>query len=178
MNKFIIALFVFSILFVETITPQSNIRFNHLTVEQGLTQSAVTCILQDKQGFMWFGTQDGLNRYDGYNFRIFKNIPLDSTSISDNFIFSIYEDKNGTLIIETQRGKFNKYNPKTESFTLVKKDNVDLVNSTLNTLKAFFIESNGISWIGSQSQAMGLTRTDTKTGKTTIFKHNPSILQA
>jgi ligand-binding sensor domain-containing protein/serine phosphatase RsbU (regulator of sigma subunit) len=172
--KFIAALFVFFILFVATIAPQSNIRFNHLTVEQGLSQSAVTCILQDKQGFMWFGTQDGLNRYDGYKFKVFKNDPSDSTTLTDNFIFSIYEDKNGTLIIETQRGKFNKYNPKTESFTLVKKDNVDLLNSSINTLKAFFIESNGISWIGSQSQAMGLTRTDTKTGKTTIFKHNPS----
>ena len=93
----LVVLFI-SIFFIQTITPQSNIRFNHLTVEDGLSQSAVTVIFQDKHGFMWFGTQDGLNRYDGYNFKIFKNIPSDSTSLTDNFIFSIYEDKTGSLI--------------------------------------------------------------------------------
>ncbi|MEJ2614797.1 MAG: two-component regulator propeller domain-containing protein, partial [Ignavibacteriaceae bacterium] len=83
------------------IFPQGYISFNHLTVEDGLSQSSVTCIFQDRQGFMWFGTQDGLNRYDGYNFKVFKNEPGDSTSISDNFIFSIYQDKNGILYFET-----------------------------------------------------------------------------
>lgn len=87
MRRIKLALFSIFILLVQTITPQSNIRFNHLTVQDGLSQSAVTVIFQDKHGFMWFGTQDGLNRYDGYNFKIFKNIPSDSTSLTDNFIF-------------------------------------------------------------------------------------------
>ncbi len=174
MNKMTAVILFVAILFVKEITPQSNIRFNHLTVSDGLSQSAVTCILQDKSGFMWFGTQDGLNRFDGYNFKIFKNDPNDTTSLSDNFISSIYEDKNGNLFIETQRGIFNQYNPRTESFALVKKDKIDFANSKLNTFKAFFIDSNGISWTGSQSQSTGLTRTDTKTGKITIFKHNLS----
>lgn len=67
-----LVVFYISILFIPSITAQSNIRFDHLTVQDGLSQSAVTVIFQDKQGFMWFGTQDGLNRYDGYNFKVFK----------------------------------------------------------------------------------------------------------
>ncbi len=179
MNKFIIVLFLCSILFVGTITPQSNIRFNHLTVEQGLSQSAVTCIFQDKHGFMWFGTQDGLNRYDGYNFKIFKNIPSDSTSLSDNFIFSIYEDHSGTLYFETQSGSFNKYYSQTESFSLIKKDKIDFVKVKGSSLGAFYVESNGVHWTGGLSRPIGLTRTDTKTGKSITFKHilsDPSSL--
>jgi ligand-binding sensor domain-containing protein len=83
---------VFLLLFPD-IFCQSHLSFNHLGVENGLSQSAITCIFQDSKGFMWFGTQDGLNRYDGYNFKIFKNDPDDTTSLSDNFIFSIYEDE-------------------------------------------------------------------------------------
>ena len=93
-------LLIFSILSIHLllseILSQANIKFNHLTVEDGLSQSSITCILQDRQGFMWFGTQDGLNRYDGYTFKIFKNDATDSTSLSDNFIFSIIEDQSGS----------------------------------------------------------------------------------
>ena len=78
-------LFIF--LLNHQVLSQSQIAFNHLTVEDGLSQSAVTWILQDSKGFMWFGTQSGLNAYDGYRFKIFKNDPLDSTSLSNNFIF-------------------------------------------------------------------------------------------
>jgi ligand-binding sensor domain-containing protein/serine phosphatase RsbU (regulator of sigma subunit) len=168
-----LALFFISILFVHTITPQSNIRFDHLTVQDGLSQSAVTVIFQDRHGFMWFGTQDGLNRYDGYSFKIFKNIPSDSASLTDNFIFSIYEDQNGSLIIETQTGNFNKYNPITESFSLIKKDDIDFVNIKGSSLGAFCVESNGIQWRGGLSKPIGLNRIDSKTGKEMRYKHNP-----
>ena len=64
---------VFSfLLFSLEIFSQGNIAFNHLTVDDGLSQSSVTCIFQDRKGFMWFGTQDGLNRYDGYKFKVFQ----------------------------------------------------------------------------------------------------------
>ncbi|MBP9120891.1 MAG: hypothetical protein KBF59_08495, partial [Ignavibacterium sp.] len=169
-----LVVFYISILFIPSITAQSNIRFDHLTVQDGLSQSAVTVIFQDKQGFMWFGTQDGLNRYDGYNFKVFKNIPSDSTSLTDNFIFSIYEDKTGSLIIETQTGNFNKYNPITESFSLIKKDDFDLVNIKGSSLGAFCVESKGNQWRGGLSKPIGLNRIDSKNGKEITFKHNPS----
>ena len=116
-----------SILIFTEILPQSHYAFNHLNVDDGLSQSSVTCIFQDTKGFMWFGTQDGLNRYDGYKFKIFKNIPNDSTSLTDNFIFSILEDEFGALYIETQSGNIHKYNPISESFTVIPIDILDLI---------------------------------------------------
>ena len=123
MNKVIVTLIVIHIFLLSKLFSQQHISFDHLSVEDGLSQSSVTCILQDKKGFIWFGTQDGLNRYDGYNFKIFKNDPLDTTSLTDNFIFSICENQSGTLYIETQSGNFHQYLPRTESFKLVKKSN-------------------------------------------------------
>ena len=166
---------VISFLFLSSeFLPQSHIIFNHLTIEDGLSQSSVTCILQDKSGFMWFGTQDGLNRYDGYNIKIFKNDPGDSTSLTDNFIFSIYEDQSGTLYIETQSGTFHRYNPRSESFQIVAKDSINLERVRVNSVSALLQEASGIRWTGGLSKGTGLERFDTKTGKSATFKHNPS----
>ena len=88
---------------------QNPIKFEHISIQQGLSQSTVSCILQDKRGFMWFGTEDGLNRYDGYNFVIYKNDGLDKTSISDSYILALYEDKSGVLWIGTYSGGLNKF---------------------------------------------------------------------
>ncbi len=153
--------------------PQGYISFNHLTIEDGLSQSSVTCILQDRSGFMWFGTQDGLNRYDGYNFKIFKNNPGDSTSLTDNFIFSIYEDQLGTLYIETQSGSFHRYNPRSESFQIEIKDSVNLKGVKVNTVGAKLVEPSGVIWTGGLGSGIGLTRIDLKTSDTTVFKHDP-----
>jgi ligand-binding sensor domain-containing protein/serine phosphatase RsbU (regulator of sigma subunit) len=160
--------------FSSEILSQGHISFNHLTIEDGLSQGSVTCILQDRTGFMWFGTQDGLNRYDGYTVKIFKNDPGDSTSLSDNFIFSIHEDRSGTLYIETQSGTIQRYNPRTESFQLVNRDNINLEGAKVNSVGAMLQESSGVRWTGGLSKGTGLERSDTKTGKITIFKHNLS----
>ncbi len=85
-------------------------------MEDGLSQSTVYCILQDSKGYLWFGTANGLNRYDGYNFQIFSNNPLDSTTISDNGIIAIHEDMKGYIWIGTSEGVLNKYNRKTGEF--------------------------------------------------------------
>lgn len=68
---------------------QKYLPFEFFTQDQGLSQNSVNCILKDQQGFIWFGTSDGLNRYDGYEFVIFKNNPSDSFSLPDNFILSL-----------------------------------------------------------------------------------------
>ncbi len=174
MFKVILYYLLFSLLFIPEILPQGYISFNHLTIEDGLSQSSVTCIFQDKKGFMWFGTQDGLNRYDGYNFKIFKNDPSDSNSISDNFIFSIYQDKRGVLYSETQSGKFNKYFPETESFKVVEKDSINLIGAKFSTILALYEDSTNIKWMGGLSAATGLKKINTKTGKISYYYHNPS----
>jgi len=165
---------VISFLFFSSeILAQGDILFNHLTIDDGLSQSSVTCILQDKQGFMWFGTQDGLNRFDGYNFKVFKNNLNDSTSLTDNFIFSICEDQSGTLYIETQSGTLHRYNTRLESFRVVNKDSINLEKAKVSTVGALLQEPSGIKWTGGLSKGTGLERLDTKTGRVKVFKHNP-----
>lgn len=72
-----------------------NLEFEHLTIEEGLSASTVFSIFQDQEGFMWFSTPDGLNKYDGYQFKIYKNDPSDIQSISDNFVTIFYENGGG-----------------------------------------------------------------------------------
>lgn len=170
--KYAVSIFV-AFIFTTSIIAQNNIAFNHLTVNNGLSQSAVTCIFQDKTGFMWFGTQDGLNRYDGYNFKIFKNISPDSTSLSDNFIFSIYEDESGSLYIETQSGKLNKYIPASESFQVVPGESIDFHNSKKNSVLAVYYDKTDIVWTGGLSKETGLKMENKRTGETKVYMHNP-----
>ena len=92
-------------------TQPGDIRFKHLSIEHGLSQSTVNCILQDRNGFMWFGTQDGVNRYDGYTFTIYKNDLQNENTISHNFILSIFEDRQGILWIGTNGGGLNRFDP-------------------------------------------------------------------
>jgi ligand-binding sensor domain-containing protein/serine phosphatase RsbU (regulator of sigma subunit) len=166
---------IFLLLFFSgSVAAQGNIKFSHLTVEDGLSQSSVTCILQDRKGFMWFGTQDGLNRYDGYNFKVFKNNPPDSTTLTENFIFSIYEDRSGVLYIETRGGTLQEYNPRLESFRIVNKDSVDLTGAKVNTVGAVLREPSGVIWTGGLGSPSGLKRLDTRTGEITVFRHDPS----
>lgn len=92
--------------------------FKHYQVENGLSNNAVICSLQDKRGFLWFGTKDGLNRFDGYTFKIFRHNPDDALSIGSNFIQTLHEDEAGALWIGTERGLY-KYNEVAESFQAI-----------------------------------------------------------
>jgi len=74
-----------------------DLRFAHITTEEGLSQSNVTCILRDSRGFMWFGTRNGLNRYDGYKITVYRNKAGDPASLSNNYITSLYQDSAGSI---------------------------------------------------------------------------------
>ncbi len=91
-----------------------------ISVEQGLSQTTIFGMMQDRRGFMWFGTEDGLNRYDGYQFRIFKNDPFDSTSLSNNYINTLYEDRRRFIWVMTLEG-VNRYDPRDEKFLRFKR---------------------------------------------------------
>ncbi len=90
-------------------------RFKHLSMEEGLSQTSISCILRDSRGFMWFGTEDGLNKYDGTNFTIYRHKPKDNNSLSSSYINAIAEDRDGFLWIGTKNG-LNYFDPDTESF--------------------------------------------------------------
>jgi len=111
---FAIILFQYSTIYAQR--PQ--IEFRHLRVKDGLSQGWVRSICQDQQGFMWFGTNEGLNKYDGYNFTVYKNNPEDTNSISNNAIESIYEDKSGNLWIGTENG-LNLYDRDNDRFIYI-----------------------------------------------------------
>jgi class 3 adenylate cyclase/ligand-binding sensor domain-containing protein/predicted metal-dependent HD superfamily phosphohydrolase len=94
------------------------IRFNSLTIKDGLSQSVINCVTQDPLGYIWIGTQDGLNRYDGINFKIHKHIVNNPNSLSSSFIETFVTDSvTGKMYIGTQNGGINVYDPKHGTFT-------------------------------------------------------------
>jgi ligand-binding sensor domain-containing protein/serine phosphatase RsbU (regulator of sigma subunit) len=160
---------------LSTAGAQQQIVFQHLTEKDGLSQGGVNCILRDSQGFMWLGTQDGLNRFDGYQFRIFKHDPADPKSLTDNWILSLYEDSSHTLWVRSQGTPkmLNRFDRATETFTSVPIDSVDLTKARVNSIKPpAFNEPSGAQWRG--EIGTGVTRFDPATGKTISFRHNPS----
>ena len=146
-----------------------NIRFKRISIEDGLSQSSVTCILQDRKGFMWFGTQDGLNRYDGYEFWIYIHNPDDLSSISDNYIWCIYEDRSGVLWIGTYGGGLNRFNPITGRFTHYKHKPANPNSLSHNDVRAIYEDRSGVMWIGTFGG--GLNKFDQETGRFTKYRH-------
>ncbi len=119
--------------------------FDRINVKDGLSSNTVLDITQDKVGYLWFATTNGLNRYDGYQFLIFRNQIGDSTSLSNNLVSCIEEDIYGDLWIGTQYG-LNKYNRKTNTFEhyFKQSDNNSLSD---NYIRALHADDNGILWI-------------------------------
>jgi ligand-binding sensor domain-containing protein len=92
------------------------IRFTRLSTEEGLSQTRVSQIVQDDQGFMWFGSQYGLNRYDGYKFKVYKHEPGRTNSLACVYIYSLFKDRSGSLWIGCEES-LDKFDPITETFT-------------------------------------------------------------
>jgi two-component system, sensor histidine kinase ChiS len=145
-------------------------KFDQISIEQGLSQSTVYAILQDNEGFMWFGTQDGLNRYDGYSVTVFKNNPDDSNSLSDNTVWSLLSDSKGNLWIGTMRGGLNCYNLHKNKFIHYKHDENDPSTISENDVTSLFEDSKGNIWAGTRSR--GLNRLNISTGKFERFQYN------
>ncbi|MCU0427715.1 MAG: ATP-binding protein [Candidatus Kapabacteria bacterium] len=116
---------------------QGAVRFEHLSIEQGLSQSSVHRVVQDKRGFIWLGTQDGLNKYDGYTFTVFRHKPSDTTTLSDNWITDLYEDNVGQLWVMTRNG-LNLFDAAQECFR----------RFALPLVKAICSDSSGRVFIG------------------------------
>jgi len=92
-----------------------NINFNYFSGKDGLLQASIICSIEDSRGYLWFGTLDGLNRYDGYDFTVFKTDPSNNQSIVDNIIGVLHEDANGNIWVGTTLG-ISRYNYKTNQF--------------------------------------------------------------
>jgi len=122
-------------------------QFNHLTIDQGLSHNTVYDIFQDSKGFLWFATSDGLNKYDGYNFTVFRHRMDDTSSISNNKVYCVCEDSSGFLWIGTQVG-LNRYNPRTAKFKRYFYSPDENTSVASNFIRTIYTDSKGRLWIG------------------------------
>ena len=153
------------------------LRFERVSIEEGLSQSRVNTIFQDRKGFLWFGTQDGLNRYDGYSFTIYRHAPDDPQSLSHNRIRKLYEDPEGTLWIGTDGG-LDRFDRVREIFARHQHDPNDPQSLSHNEIRALYEDPDepGILWIGTRGG--GLNRFDRATQTFTHYRHDQNDPQS
>jgi two-component system sensor histidine kinase ChiS len=148
------------------------IDFEHISVEHGLSASTVQCIFQDSQGFLWIGTEDGLNKYNGYDLQVYKRETSNANSLSNNSIRTISEDRSGVLWFGTFGGGLNRFDPRTETFTHYQQDPAR-ANSLSNNYVLSLVESSpGVLWIGTLGG--GLDRFEPQSQTFTHYRHDPA----
>ncbi len=165
----IAALFLHSTLAYAQSLPLS---FERLSLDDGLSQNTVLCLAQDKNGFMWFGTEDGLNRYDGYSFKVFKHNPKQPNSLSNSLIRALHCGQDGTLWIGTLGGGLNQFNPKTQTFTRFLHDANHNNSLSSNAVTCLLQDASGNLWIGTSDG--GLNQFNPKTQTFTHFLSDPN----
>ncbi len=168
--KHIIFLMV-SFFYSATMSPQT-IRCDRLTIQEGLSQSEVLCILQDSYGYMWMGTQDGLNKYDGHSIKVYKYRSEDPSSLSNNWVWGLFEDSHQQLWVGTREG-LNRYDRSSDRFVRYFTDvGAAPGNISGNVPVAFTEDSKGTLWVGCWRG--GLNRYDRQNDSFTSFCHDPN----
>lgn len=158
-------MFLFVFVMIEASAQSKKINFKSYTINDGLSQNSVMCLLQDHYGFIWIGTEDGLNKFDGYEFKSYKHDNDDSTSISNNQINALYEDVDGKIWIATSKG-LNIFDRKSEIFKKITYSSgnndgaADLITSICK-------DKRGDLWLGSLAD---LKLYQPKKNKLTVFK--------
>ena len=173
MKKVLKRLFILTGIILQVISvfaQKKDMNFSLISIEQGLSQSTVFSILQDKRGFMWFGTNDGLNKYDGYKITIYKPDPGNPNSLAGNRVFSIFEDSRGELWIGTDGGlnRFDRDREIFEHFTYEKNRKNCIPDNHVTCIKE---DKEGFLWIGTNN---GLAKYDRNKNLFSIYKNIPS----
>jgi signal transduction histidine kinase/ligand-binding sensor domain-containing protein/DNA-binding response OmpR family regulator len=140
--------------------------FERFNTDQGLSQNTARALLQDSRGFIWIGTNDGLNRFDGYEFTTFKSDPQDKNSISSNHIFTLYEDSKGIIWIGTFEG-LNRLDHETLRFTRFQHERDNPRSLSNNRVSAITEDARGRLWVGTYGG--GLNRLDSSTAQFTRY---------
>lgn len=147
----------------------SNYHFSNINREEGLSSGSVYCILEDSKGFMWFGTLNGLNRWDGRNMRVFNHDPLDSVSLPSPRINALAETRDGNIWIGTMDKGLVSFNPQFETFRVYACNPDDTTSLMANNITVLCPDAEGNLWIGTDK---GLCQLDLKSGKFKRFQHH------
>ncbi len=146
-------------------TAQEDINFTTLTTKDGLSSNNINAIIKDRYGFMWFATDDGLDRFDGANFKVYRNNPTVSTSLQANEILSLHEDKDGNLWVGTSTGSLSLYNRKKDAFiNFPSKPFENAIRN--NVIMSLCSDFQGKLWIGHYD---GISIMDKKTQRISDF---------
>ena len=163
-----VALIVFSGTAVLASEPVARpMHFDHLTLDAGLSQSNVLSILQDSDGFMWFGTENGLNKYNGYEFEYHKRERGNPDALSSDFIFDVDEDVDGNLWIATNGGGLARLNRETGKVRNFRHDPENDNSIAGNIVRRVLVDSEGIIWVG--TRGAGLDRFDPRTERVSHY---------
>ena len=146
-----------------------SLRFDQFGEAQGLGVSAVTAIAQDRQGFMWFGSQSGLSRFDGYRTTVYRTIPADPHSLQSDRILSLHVDQQGRIWVGTGDG-LNLYDASIDGFIQYRAADVDRQGKKNFTINKIIDDGHGAMWLGTGD---GLQHFDPSTGKFTALRHDP-----
>jgi ligand-binding sensor domain-containing protein/signal transduction histidine kinase len=164
-----IGLLVITLMPIQVAAQAQTIRFERMTVEDGLSQNAILAIAQDTQGFLWFGTEDGLNKYDGYQFTVYKHDPDDPSTLRDNFVSAILIDQTGDLWIGTRSGldRFNRASGTFLHYPIEGEDSSSLEGAWVISL---YEDQSGTLWVGTEDG--GLNGLDREAGTFFHYVHN------
>ncbi len=171
MKKILILFFALNVSFQIWGNVHENVRFQHFSVDDGLSQNTVMAIIQDKKGFMWFGTWDGLNKFDGYEFTIYKSKPGDHSNITTNRIDYIHEDKFGYIWFQTYDGRIHRFDPKTEHFYSLPYATNRFIY-TVERSRRFIESSKGELWVATNEIGAIRIITDPKTGNVKTYEYS------
>ena len=171
-----ISSFCLIILFSLNIHAQTEERFEHITRNDGLSHANVYSIIQDKYGFLWFGTQDGLNRYNGYNFQKFYHESSNSNSLISSSFGKIYEDSKGYLWLGTYASGLDRYDPLKKTFKHYLHDEDDPSTISSNRIRCIKESPDGYIWVATAGG--GVNKLDPITDEFTHFKNKPDDLNS
>ncbi|MGI4832067.1 MAG: ligand-binding sensor domain-containing protein [Janthinobacterium lividum] len=144
--------------------------FEHLSVDNGLSNNSVLSICQDSRGFMWFGTYHGLNKYDGYRVTSYLSNPHDSLALSDNVVTCLLEDRRHNLWVGTRLGGLNRYDRATDAFVHYTQESRRPYHLSSNKVECLLEDSQGNLWVGTD---YGLNLLDRATGTFRAFYARP-----
>ncbi|SMD13221.1 hybrid sensor histidine kinase/response regulator transcription factor [Pedobacter nyackensis] len=162
---FVALLFISIRINAQKATVYEDIKFINISLNQGLSQSSVLSILQDRKGYMWLGTRDGLNKYDGVRFVKYRYNSRDTNSLSNNVVRTSCEDEYGNLWIGTASG-LNRYNAQVDNFVRYKL--AQKGNQKQNDILSLSPDRKGNLWVGT---AQGLFKLDIKKGTKVLYQH-------